>query len=494
MTLSDLAGGFATVLDPSVLLLALLGCLVGTLIGVLPGLGPVTAVAILFPLTTYLDPVSGIVVLAAIYYGGMYGGSTTAILLNIPGESASIATAVEGNLMAKRGRAGSALAMAAVTSFVAGIVGTVGVWLIGPTLSQYALNFGAPEMLGLLLFSLVTIIGVTSTSLLRSFAACGIGMMIGAVGLVAGSGQARLTFGSLELLQGLDIVPVLMGLFGLAEVTRTILSPPSTEEKMLVGSLRPTSDEFRRGMGAGLRGTASGFPLGLLPGMIPTIAAFLSFATEKRRDLRKGERRFGTGAVEGVAGPEAANNAASMAGFVPLLCLGIPTGATMALVLAAMLVYGIIPGPLLFDQHPDFVASIIASFFIANVILLVLNLPLVGLWAKLITVPTGILMSIVAACCLMGAYLTRNSFIDVWVAVIFGIVGWLLTEWKVPIAPLVMGFILGPLLEARSLQAFGLSPTFFIERPIFIAFMAAIAVSFIFGMRMRRKGMAGDEE
>lgn len=494
MSLSDLAGGFATVLDPSVLLLALLGCLVGTLIGVLPGLGPVTAVAVLFPLTTYLDPATGIIVLASIYYGGMYGGSTTAILLNIPGESASIPTAIEGNLMTRRGRAGAALAMAAITSFVAGIVGTVGVWLIGPSLANFALRFGPPEMLGLLIFSLVTIIGVTSSSLRRSVTACGLGMMIGAVGILHASSETRLTFGSLELLQGFQIVPVMMGLFGLAEVTRTILKPPPPNSGLVVGSLRPTRQEFTAGMGAGMRGTTSGFFLGLLPGMIPTIASFLSFTSEQRRARRRGSSQFGKGAIEGVAGPEAANNAAAMGGFVPLLCLGIPTGATMALVLAAMLVYGIIPGPILFDQHPDFVASIIASFFVANVILLVLNLPLVGLWAKLLTVPTGLLMSIVASCCLLGAYLAQNSFIDVWVCVIFGVIGWFLTDWDVPIAPLVMGMILGPLLEIRAEQSFAMSSTFYLERPIFIAFAVLTAISVLFGMRMRRKGLATDEE
>lgn len=494
MTLTDLAGGFTTVLSPTVLLLALLGCLAGTLIGVLPGLGPVTAVAVLFPLTTYLDPATGIIVLAAIYYGGMYGGSTTAILLNIPGETASVPTAIEGNLMTRRGRAGAALAMSAITSFVAGIAGTVGVLLIGPTLARFALRFGPPEMLGLLIFSLVTIIGVTSSSLRRSIAACGVGMLIGAVGVLPASSETRLTFGSTELLQGFEIVPVMMGMFGLAEVLRTILSPPLRQQDVAVGSLRPTRQEFRSGMGAGLRGTGSGFFLGLLPGMIPTIASFLSFASEQRRARRRGSSRFGKGAVEGVAGPEAANNAAAMAGFVPLLCLGIPTGATMALVLAAMLVYGIIPGPLLFGQHPDFVASVIASFFVANVILLVLNLPLVGLWAKVIKVPTGLLMAIVASGCLLGAYLSQNSFTDVWICVVFGVVGWLLSEWGVPLAPLVMGMILGPLLEMAAQQSFALSPTFFLERPIFIAFAALTGLSVLFGMRMRNKGMAGDED
>lgn len=492
MSLTDLADGFGTVLDPSVLLLALLGCLAGTLVGVLPGLGPVTAVAILFPLTTYLDPATGIMVLAAIYYGGMYGGSATAILLNIPGEPASVPTAVEGHLMTRQGRAGAALSMAAITSFVAGIGGTIGVMLIGPTLAKLAFEFGPPEMLGLLVFSLVTIVGVTSASLHRSVAACGVGMLIGAVGFLPASSETRLTFGSTELLQGFNLVPVMMGLFGLAEVTRNILSPPDPLRGVKVGSLRPTREEFTAGMGAGLRGAGSGFTLGLLPGMVPTVAAFLSSASEQRRARRRGSSRFGRGAIEGVAGPEAANNGAAMGSFVPLLCLGIPTGPTMALILAAMLVYGIIPGPTLFSQHPDFVASVIASFFVANVILLVLNLPLVGLWAKMLTVPTGLMMSIVASCCVLGAYLARNSFYDVWVCVAFGLVGWLLTEWEIPTAPLILGVILGPLVEIRALQSFAMSNTFYVERPIFLGFAALTALSVLFGVRMRRRGMVGD--
>ncbi|ROS38493.1 tripartite tricarboxylate transporter permease [Amycolatopsis thermoflava] len=494
MTISDLLGGFATALEPQVLLLAFLGCLAGTLIGVLPGLGPVTAVAILFPLTTYLDPAAGVIVLAAIYYGGMYGGSTTAILLNIPGEVASVPTAIEGFQLTRQGRAGSALAMAAITSFVAGIAGTIGVLLIGPTIARLALYFGPAEMLGLLLFSLVTIIGVSSASVLRGIASCGLGLLLASVGVAQTTSDARLTFGSLELLQGFDVVAVMMGLFGLAEVLRTILKPPKVSAEHRVGSLRPTRTEFTSGMAAGARGTVSGFFLGLLPGMIPSIASFLSYASERRRALRRGTSRFGKGAMEGVAGPEAANNAAAMGGFVPLLSLGIPTGATMALVLAAMLVQGIVPGPQLFSQHPDFVAAVIASFFIANVILVILNLPLVGIWARITKIPTGTLMAVVACCCLLGAYLSRNSFLDVWVCVIAGILGWLLTTWQIPIAPLVMGLILGPTLEITTSQSFALSPTFFVQRPIFVGFVVLIIISLVISTRIRRRGMTSDDD
>jgi putative tricarboxylic transport membrane protein len=494
MNLTDLLGGFAAALDPMVLLLAFLGCLAGTFIGVLPGLGPVTAVAILFPLTTYLDPAAGIVVLAAIYYGGMYGGSTTAILLNIPGEVASVPTAVEGYQLTRRGRAGAALAMAAITSFIAGIVGTIGVMVLGPTIGHLALGFGSAEMLGLLIFSLVTIIGVASTSVPRSVFACSLGLLLGAVGLTQASSFARLTFGSTQLLQGFEIVPVMMGLFGLAEVLRTVLHPPFPGERVRVGSLRPNRAELRAGLGAGARGTASGFALGLLPGMIPSIAAFMSYALERRRDASSGRRRFGRGAIEGVAGPEAANNAAAMAGFVPLLSLGIPTGATMALVLAAMLVYGIIPGPTLFTQHPDFVATVIASFFIANVILLILNLPLVGLWAKLASLPTRTMMAIVASCCLVGAYLTRNNPLDVWICVIFGVAGWLLSRWEIPLAPLVMGLILGHQLELSAAQSIALSPTFFLEHPVFIGFIVLTLLSVGFTLFLHRRGVASDDD
>lgn len=493
MDFSDLLVGFSNALQPSTLLLAFLGCLAGTLVGMLPGLGPVSAVAILFPLTTYLDPATGIIVLAAIYYGAMYGGSTSAILLNIPGEVSSVPAAIEGFALTRKGRGGAALAMAAITSFIAGIVGTTGILIIGPSLAGLALQFGPPERLGLVLFSLTAIAGLSGASVPKALGMGALGMILASIGLDQTSSQPRLTFGSLTLLQGLDLVPVMMGLFGLAEVIRTLRTGAPTLASRHIGRLMPSRDEFRRGSAAGARGTALGFSLGVLPGMLPSITAFLNYASERRRGERKGRTDFGHGAIEGVAGPEATNNAAAMSGFIPLFSLGIPTGPTMALILAALLVYGLVPGPQLFTTQAPLTATIIASFFIANIILVVLNLPLVPLWAKLARVPYGILAPIIIFAALTGAYLTRNNFFDVWVCLVFGVIGWAMAEWHLPVAPLVMGFILGPMLEIAARQSIAMSNTFFLHRPVFGLFIIAAIASVVLSSRMRRSGAAAVE-
>jgi putative tricarboxylic transport membrane protein len=490
MDINVLGNGFLAVLQPMTLLLAFLGCLIGTMVGMLPGLGPVSAVAILFPLTTYLDPATGIIVLASIYYGAMYGGSTSAILLNIPGEVSSVPAAMEGYKLKLKGKAGAALSVAAITSFIAGIAGTIGIMIIGPSLAGLALEFGPPERLGLIAFALTAIIGVSGTKVSKALAMGALGMILSSVGLDQSSGMERLTFGSSELLQGLDIVPVMMGLFGLAEVILTLTRPAPGMESGKIGSLVPSRSEFSRGAMAGVRGTASGFSLGLLPGMLPSVTAFLSYASERRRSERKGGKEFGHGAIEGVAGPEASNNAAAMAGFVPLFSLGIPTGPTMALILAALLVYGVVPGPQMFTTQAPLTATIIASFLVANVILIILNLPLVGVWVRLARVPYAILAPIIASFCILGAYLTRNSFLDVWVCIAFGLIGWGMAKWNLPVAPLVMGFILGPMLELALRQSMAMSATFFMERPIFIAFLALAIISLIASGRLRRTGAA----
>lgn len=474
----DLLGGLQDILRPETLLLAFLGCLVGTLVGVLPGLGPVTAVAMLFPLTTYLPPTQGIIVLAAIYYGAMYGGSTTAILLNIPGEVGSVPAAIEGHALTKKGRAGAALAMAAITSFFAGVVGTILVAFLGPHLASLALAFGAPEMFGLILFSLTTIGALSSSSILRGVSMGVLGMILASVGLDIASIEPRLTFGVDELQGGLDVVPVMIGLFGLAEVFATLEAGTLRIAKGRIGSLMPNREEWRAGTGAGVRGTATGISFGLLPGMFPSITSFLSYAHEKRRADKKGATaKFGEGAIEGVAGPEAANNGAAMSGFVPLLSLGIPTGPTMAIILAAFMVYGLVPGPTLYTTHADVTSAVIASFLVANIILLILNLPLVGLWAKIAMVPYSILAPIIIAACLAGAYVSRFNLFDLWVCLIFGIVGWVMLKLDWPSTPLVMGFILGPSLELAFRQTVAISPSAFFTSPICLAFFAAAGVS-----------------
>lgn len=473
MTPDIILGGFAEILTPERLLIAFLGCFAGTFFGVLPGLGPVTAIAVLFPITTYLDPVSGILMLAAVYYGGMYGGSTTAILLNIPGEVSSLPSALEGYPLTKRGRAGAALSVAALSSFFAGIVGTIGVLLIGPAIARFALAFGPPEMFGLILFSLTAIAGLTSGALLKGLAMAVVGMVLSIVGYDLISGAQVLTFGSWTLAQGFSVVPVMIGLFGVGEILKNLSSKQGPTAVAPVGTLWPTRDELRRSRGPALRGTAQGFTFGLIPGMLPSITSFLNYSWERRRAERRGSSMFGKGAIEGIAGPEAANNSAAMGGFVPLFSLGIPTGPSMALIMSALLVYGLVPGPALFTERADFTAGIIASFFIANVILLVLNLPLVGLWAKIAQVPFWLMGPIIVVACFVGAYLERNSAFDVWVCAAFGFIALLFDRAKLPIAPLVMGFILGPSFQETMRQSFTMSSTFYLERPIFAVFFLA---------------------
>lgn len=475
--------GIWAALSPENLLFALVGCLIGTLVGVLPGIGATSAVAILFPFTTYLPPTGMIITLASIYYGAMYGGSTTAILVNVPGEISAVVTALDGYEMTKKGRAGPALAIAAIVSFIAGIVGATLIALLGPPSARLALVFGPAEYLGLGLFSLTAIAGLSGPSLIRGAIVAVVGMMLVSVGYDDAANFGRLTFGSETLLQGFAIVPVMIGLFGVGEVLRMFeehAGRPSRPKK--IGKLMPSGDELRRGLAAGGRATAIAFPLGLLPGMLPSITSFLSYSIEKQRS--KTPERFGKGAIEGVASAEAANNAAAMSNLLPLMVLGIPTGPTMALILAALMVYGLVPGPMLFTVHADFTWTVIGSFFVANVILVVLNLPLVGLWARITTIPQGILSPVILAICLVGSFSIRSSLFDVWVTVLFGLLGWGLSRAKWPLAPLVLAYVLGPLIERSARQVIELSPVMLFERPIFWVFVVMAGVSIWLTRRM----------
>lgn len=487
MGLSELLNGFSEVFQPSVLLLSVFGCLAGTMVGVLPGLGPVTAIAILFPLAATLGPAAAIVVLAAIYYGAMYGGSTSAILLKIPGEVSSLPAALEGHPMTRRGRAGPALAIAAGASFIGGIIGTIGVWLLGPHLAGLALDFGPQEMLGLILFSLTAIAGLSSGSVVRGLSMATAGMLIASIGLDLTSSQQRMTLGSLQLMQGLDIVPIMIGLFGVAQVLRTLEEGAPTGTAATVKGFVPTRDEIRRSAGAAGRGTVTGFFLGLVPGMLPSTTTFLNYSTERRRSERRGGVPFGQGAVEGIGGPEATNNATAMSGFVPLFSLGIPTGPTMALIMAALMVYGVVPGPTMFTSDADITAAVIASFFVANIILLVLNLPLAGVWAKISRVPYGILGPIIIVCCGVGAYTARNSVFDIVVCLVAGLLGWAMHKRDLPVAPFVMGFILGPMLELSLRQTVAIGPGSLLGSPIFLGFIASAVISIVLAYRMHRK-------
>ncbi|ESR23781.1 tripartite tricarboxylate transporter permease [Lutibaculum baratangense] len=469
--------GLAAALTLTNLGYALAGCLLGTMVGVLPGLGPSSAMAILLPSAIYLPPEGSIIVLAAIYYGAMYGGSTTAILMNIPGEVASVVTTIDGFAMTKDGRAGQALAISAVGSFIAGIGGTVAIALIGPAVAGLALAFGPPEYFGLVTFSMIALVSFSGNSLVKGIAMGLAGMWLASLGTDPLTGAQRMNFGSIDLMRGFDLVPVLVGLFGVAEV---FLTAQEEIKQIYTGklgrwwSMLPRGKELARGMTASLRGTLSGFVLGILPGMLPALTAYLAYDLERR--ISRTPERFGNGAIEGVAAPEAANNATAMGGFIPLLSLGVPTSPALAIMLGALMINGVQPGPALFGQHALMTWTVIASMLIANAVLLFLNLPLVGLWARLSLVPYRILGPIILAVCLVGAFAPRNSMFDVWTALGFGLIGYAMRKGDWPAAPLILGFLLGPLLEQslrQSLSISGGSLSIFFERSVAFGFLLA---------------------
>lgn len=482
--------GLINVFTASNLLYAFIGCFFGTLVGVLPGLGPVSAVAMLFPLTAYLPPEGMIITLAAIYYGAMYGGSTTAILMKIPGEVASVPATLDGYELTKQGKAGPALAVAAIVSFMAGIFGSVVLSFVGPTLAKYCLKFGPPEYLALSIFSLTAIAGLSGTSVFKGLLMAVTGMLLATMGTDVMTSLPRFAYGNETLLNGLDIAPVMIGIFGIGEILKDMGKPSAKLYEGKIGRLMPNKEDFKTSIAAGWRGTLIGTILGVLPGMLASITSFLSYSYEKQRS--KTPERFGKGAFEGLAGPEAANNAAAMAGFIPLLSLGIPTSPTMALILAAMFVLGVLPGPTMFTENATFTWTIIASFFVANAILLVLNLPLVGLWARLATVPFNIMAPIIVTLCLAGSYSIRNTMFDVGVCVFFGLVGWVFAKHRWPVAPLVLGYILGPMLEGSWRQVIFMGGLPILSnRPIFMVFIAMAVIS-IFITRRIRIGGEGD--
>ncbi len=488
---SGLLQGFLGALTPDTLWYCFLGVLLGTGVGVLPGLGSGATTAILLPLTVYLSPKDAIVMLAGIYYGSMYGGSTTSILMNVPGEAASVVTALDGFQMTKQGRAGQALAIAAIGSFVAGTGGVILLSFIGPTLADLALKFGAPEYFGLVAFSLTALLSLTGGSVLKGLTVGMAGMLVASVGLDPMSGRQRLVFGFPELMSGFDLIPVLMGLFGVAEVLASAEEGIVSIYSGALGRLLPRGEELRKGIVASLRATGLGLGLGLLPGMLPSVVSFISYDLERR--FSRHPERFGTGVIEGVAAPEAANNAVAQAGFIPLLSLGIPTSPVLAILLAAFMMYGLQPGPLLFSQHPDLAWSIIGSMYVGNVMLLVLNLPLVGLWARFSRVPYKFLGPFILGVCIVGAYSIRNSMFDVWSAILFGLVGYAMKARNWPAAPLILGFILGPMLERYlrgSLQMSGGSAEIFLNRPIAAGFLLLTVLVLAMSRRLLATGKA----
>ena len=467
--LEGLASGLAIAATTTNLMWAFIGCLLGTAVGVLPGVGLAVTIALLLPLTTKLEPTSALIMFCGVYYGAMYGGSTTSILLNTPGESASIATSLEGNAMAKRGRAGPALATAAIGSFVAGTIATILVTLVAPPVAEWGLSFGPAEKFSLMVLAFMTISAVLGQSALRGFASLFLGLYLGLVGTDLISGQVRFALGIEELYDGIDVVVVAIGLFAIGETLYVVSHDRRVVETVerIRGSLWMSARDFRRSIGPWLRGTAIGFPFGTMPAGGSEIPTFLSYATEKK--LAKGPEKFGDGAIEGVAGPEAANNAAVTAALIPLLTLGLPTSATSAIILTGFQQYGIQPGPLLFATQADLVWALIASLYIGNVILLLLNLPLVRLWVRLLSIPAPTLYAGIVVIATIGVYGAGNSLFDVGLLYAFGALGYALRRFDFPVAPLVVGLILGPMMEQSMRQALTISQgewsTFFV-RPL----------------------------
>ncbi len=459
-----LAGGFLAALTPTNLLMAFVGSLLGTLVGVLPGLGPTAAIAILFPLTSVLNPAAAIIMLSGIYYGAMYGGSTTAILLNIPGEVASVPTCLDGYPMAQQGRGGVALGIAAIGSFVAGTFGVIVLTFFAPALADQALRFGPPEYFGLMVLAFTVVVSLSGASLARGLAMAMAGYLLALIGLGPATAEPRFVFGFEPLMSGVDLIPLVVGLFAVSEVFLG-LEEARVAIAQKIHDVFPRWADLKESMPAILRGTGIGFVLGLLPGCAPGVTVFLAYDAEKK--LARRPERFGRGAIEGVAAPESANNATSSAGFIPLLALGIPASAPLAILLGGLMVYGLQPGPLLFQKNPEFVWTIIASLYIGNVILLILNLPLVGMWVWLTRVPFGILGPAILLLSFVGAYSVRNSMLDVAVSLIFGFLGYWLRKYQWPLAPLLLAYILGPLLEnnlIQSLSMSGGSPLIFVRR------------------------------
>jgi putative tricarboxylic transport membrane protein len=469
----NLALGFGVAVSPMHLVYALVGCLLGTLVGVLPGIGSVATIAMLLPITFNLSPVAALIMLAGIYYGAQYGGSTTSILVNIPGEATSVVTCLDGYQMARQGRAGAALAIAALGSFFAGCVATVLIAVAAPPLAEVALKFGPSEYFSLMVFGLIAATVLAHGSLVKAIAMVVWGLLFGLIGTDVNSGVLRYTFGIPELSDGIGFVIVAMGMFGTTEI---ILNLELKGEREVftknVKNLWPTKDDFKRSWPAILRGTALGSVLGILPGGGALLSSFGAYSLEKK--LSRHPERFGKGAIEGVAAPESANNAGAQTSFIPMLTLGIPSNAVMALMVGALMIQGIAPGPQVMSEKPELFWGLIASMWIGNLMLVVLNLPLIGMWVKLLTVPYRFLFPSILVFMSIGVYSLSNNPFDVLIMGIFGVVGYVCAKLECEPAPMILGFILGPLMEENLRRAMLLSrgdPTVFFTKPISAAFM-----------------------
>ena len=460
--------GFSVALQPGVLWYAFLGCLVGTLVGVLPGIGPLAGISILLPITFGLNATNAIVMLAGIYYGSQYGGSTTSILLRIPGEASSVMTCIDGNAMARKGRAGAALCIAAVGSFIAGTFGVIVLTLVAPPLANIALKFGPPEYTALLVLGLIFLAYMSTSSLIRTLLMACFGLLLGCIGIDTMTGHFRYSFNIAELGDGIGIVPVAVGLFGLGEILATPSRQVTTEViRPKFRELWPNREEWRQAAMPIVRGTGLGFLIGIIPGSAHIISSFLSYAVEKK--ISKHPEEFGKGAVAGVAGPESANNAASTGAFVPMLALGIPTGPVTAVLIAALLIHGVPPGPTLVNDHPSVFWGFVASMYVGNLMLLLLNLPLVGLFVHLLRIPYAYLYPLIIMFCVIGVYEVAHSIVDVWIMLIMGVIGYGLKKFNFDPAPLVLGLVIAPIFEMSLRQSLIMSNgnwSIFMQRPI----------------------------
>ena len=486
-----IAQGFAVALDPVNLLYVFVGVLIGTVIGVLPGLGPTATIALLLPLTYTIEPATAVILLAGIYYGSMYGGTITSVLLRLPGEAASVVTTFDGYQMAKQGRAGPALGIAAVGSFVGGILSVLGMMLLAPPLADLAVTFGPPEYVALTALGILLVTYLGTGSPLKSLSMAALGLLLATVGQDPITGTSRFTFGEVALFDGVDFVAVAMGLFGVGEILHSL---ERTEKVQAVTSriknIWPSRKDFRDSSGAIARGSVLGFVIGVLPGGGGVISSLASYALEKRR--AKDPSRFGKGAIEGVAGPETANNASSTSAFIPLLTLGIPANVVLALIFGALLVQGITPGPQLISQEPEIFWGVIASMVVGNVMLLALNIPLVGVFVQLLRVRAGILAAFALVVTMAGVFSVNNDSFDMWVVLVFGIVGWLMKKTGFEPGPLVLAFVLGEIMESafrRSMLISGGNLDIFVTRPLsggLLAVMALVVVVSFFTARKRR--------
>jgi putative tricarboxylic transport membrane protein len=485
--------GFQVVLQPINLLYCFIGVFIGTLVGVLPGLGPAAAIALLLPSTFATSPVSAIIMLAGVYYGAMYGGSTTSILVNIPGEAASVVTAMDGYAMARQGRAGPALGISAFGSFIAGTLSVVALTFLAPLLVRVSLRFGPPEYFALMLLGITLVTYFAQGSMLKALMMAAVGLLLGTVGADTISGRQRFVFGIQTLADGIGLVPVIMGLFGISEVLLNLERAGLRREIFAAPArgLLPNREDWRRSAMPIFRGSVLGFFLGVLPGSGAVIASFASYATEKR--VSKTPERFGAGMIEGVAGPEAANNAAAGGGFIPLLTLGIPANAVMAILLGALMIHGLQPGPLLVKQAPDVFWGIITSMYVGNVMLLVLNLPLIGFWVRLLKTPYQLLFPLILLFCLIGTYSLSNNVGDGIVMLVFGVLGYLMKKFDYEAAPLILAMVIGPMMEEALRQSLILSAgsfAIFIERSISAGFIFAAALLLVFPLLTRRREVA----